>query len=124
VRLLYLIFVRPGGWMVLLCRSAASTDIELLVQRHEAAVLRRTHPRPRLDRADRAVLAALIRVLPRSLRTHRLVTPGTAALAPPPRHPEAGLSAPDATAAGQHRDRRADRAARPRESRPGVPADR
>src|SRR5258705_5549818 len=43
-----------------------------------------------------------------------------AALAPPPRYPEAGLSAPDGTATGQRRDRRADRAARPRESRPGV----
>ncbi len=77
LRLLCLIFVRLGGWMVLLCRSTASEDIELLVLRHEVAVLRRTHPRPRLDWAGRAVLAALIGVLPRSLRTHRLVTPGT-----------------------------------------------
>ncbi len=42
--------------------------------RHEADVLRCTCPRPRADRADRAVLAALIRLLPRNLRTQRLVT--------------------------------------------------
>src|SRR5258706_8851226 len=63
--------------MVLLCRSTASKDIELLVLPHEVAVLRRAHPRPHLDGADRAVLAALIRVLSPSLRAHRLVTPGT-----------------------------------------------
>ncbi len=77
LRLLYLIFVQLCDWLVLLSRSSASKDAELLVLRHEVAVLRRTHPRPRLDWADRAVMAALIRLLPGRLRAHRLVTPGT-----------------------------------------------
>ena len=70
LRLLYLIFVRLCSWLVLLGRSSASKDAELLVLRHEVAVLRRTHPRPRLDWADRAVLAALIRLLPARVRAH------------------------------------------------------
>jgi hypothetical protein len=75
--LLYLIFARLTGWLVLLTRSTASKDAELLVLRHEVAVLRRTSPRPRLDWADRTILAVLIRLLPTTVKDHRLVTPGT-----------------------------------------------
>ena len=70
-------FVRVTGWLALLARSSASKNAELLVLRHEVAVLRRQHPKPRLDRADRAVLAALSRLLPWALREGRLVTPDT-----------------------------------------------
>jgi putative transposase len=77
LRLLYLIFDRLLGWLLLLGRTPASKDLELLVLRHEVAVLRRTNPKPRLNWADRAVFAALIRRLPGVLRDHRLVTPAT-----------------------------------------------
>jgi putative transposase len=52
LRLLYLIFPEVLGLVLLLGRTSATKDIELLVLRHEVAILRRTHPRPRFDRAD------------------------------------------------------------------------
>jgi len=77
LRLLYLIFGQLISWLTLYARTTSSKDIELLVLRHEVAVLRRTNPRPRLDWADRALFAALIRCLSPRLRSHRLVTPAT-----------------------------------------------
>src|SRR5258707_12228236 len=77
VRLPYLIMNRVFGWLVLGGRKQASKDAEIMVLRHEVAVLRRQVTRPQPDWADRAVLAALARLLPAVLRAHRLVTPGT-----------------------------------------------
>ena len=55
LRLLYLIVDRFLSWLILLGRPTSSKDIELLVLRHEVAVLRRTNPKPRLDSMPRSV---------------------------------------------------------------------
>jgi transposase InsO family protein len=69
--------VRLFAWVALLARSGASKDVEILVLRHEIAILRRQVAHPKPDWADRAMIAALTRLLPRHLRVHRIVTPGT-----------------------------------------------
>jgi hypothetical protein len=73
----YLLLVRVLSWLALLARSDAAKDVEILVLRHEVAVLRRTNARPALTWLDRAVLSAPSRLLPAPLRRMRLVSPRT-----------------------------------------------
>jgi hypothetical protein len=76
-RLAYLTLCRSIQLLALLARGDAAKDLELLVLRHQLSVLRRQVPRPRLEPADRALLAAISRVLPRSLWSCFLVKPET-----------------------------------------------
>jgi putative transposase len=77
LRLLYLLFCQVLRWLALLARSSAAKDVELLMLRHEVAVLGRQVTRPRLDWADRAVLAGLPRLLPRPSWNRLFVQPET-----------------------------------------------
>src|SRR2546423_342088 len=74
ISLIYLFMVRVFG---LVARGDAAKDAEILILRHEVAVLRRQVARPEPDWADRAVIAALARLLPGRLRLYRIVAPGT-----------------------------------------------
>jgi putative transposase len=77
VALAYRLLVAVLSWLALLGRSSSARDAEILALRHEVAVLRRTNPRPRVSWTDRAVLAALARIMPTGPRARRIVTPGT-----------------------------------------------
>ncbi len=81
--LLYLITIRIFGWLVLLGREQASMDAEIMLLRHEVAVLQRHAARPQPNWADRAVLAARTQLLPagyaRIGSSRRACWPGTAA---------------------------------------------
>jgi hypothetical protein len=76
-QLAYLTLARVLSWLVLLARSEAAKDAEILVLRHEVAVLRRHNLRPTVSWVDRALLSALSRLLPVDLRRLRLVSPRT-----------------------------------------------
>jgi hypothetical protein len=71
---IYLITARLFGWLGLLLRRSTTKDVEILLLRHEIAVLRRQIGTPRPSWPDRAILSALTRMLPHDLRRHHLVS--------------------------------------------------
>ena len=77
LRLIYQMFSKLLGWIVLRTRSDTTKDIEILVLRHQLTVLQRRTPRPRMTWTDRALIAALTRLLPVRRRLGLLVTPAT-----------------------------------------------
>jgi putative transposase len=83
------------SWLALLARSDTAKDVEILVLRHEVAVLRRGNPRPKLSWLDRAFLSALSRLLPTPLRRLRLVSPEPCCAGTPTWSPAAGPTRDD-----------------------------
>jgi putative transposase len=76
-RLAYLTLCRSMQLLALLARRDAAKELEILVLRHQLAVLHRQTPHPRLEPAHRALLAAISRVLPRARWSCFIVTPQT-----------------------------------------------
>jgi putative transposase len=117
LKLIYLMFAKLLGWMVLRIRSDTTKDIEILVLRHQLAVLQRRTPRPRTCWADRAMLAALARLLPTPPTRADHHTLHHPALAPATPHPP--LDHPSCSAGPSRHPRwnaRVDTAPRHRES--------
>ena len=77
LRLTHRVFINLLGWIVLSTRSDTTKDIEILVLRHQRAVLQRRTPPPPMRWTDRALIAALTRLLPVRRRLGQLVTPAT-----------------------------------------------
>ena len=101
-RLLYQVFTTLVRWIVLHARSDTTKDIEILVLRHQLAVLQRRTPRPRMSWTDRALIAALTRLLPARRRLGLLVTPNhDPPLAPPGEPPRFRI--PDPIRSGPER---------------------
>jgi hypothetical protein len=107
LKLIYQMFGKLLSWMVLHARSEDAKEIEILVLRHQLAVLRRRTPRPRISWTDRAVIAVLARLLPTRRRLGFLITPATicagianssAAAGPPGQRGQAARPSPPASA--------------------------
>jgi len=65
VALAYRLPVTVLSWLALLPRSSSAKNTEILALRHEVAVLRRANRRPRMSWTDRAILAALAKIMPK-----------------------------------------------------------
>jgi putative transposase len=74
LKLIYQMFAKLLSWMVLHARSDTANEIEILVLRHQLAVLQRREPRPRIRWTDPAVIAALTRLLPAHRRHGFLIS--------------------------------------------------